>query len=150
MTAPPPLHPRPKRKITTIILVVCACISTLILVVLLIGYLDREGIVMFRSGPVAYYYPDDLKAMNLPAWHVTNAIPLSPDQATLAAMRHLSLKYPTNISWEVDKIDLEKEFDSVWTYTISLVDRASGRDHFEVIKVLMNGNVWRPDGKRQQ
>lgn len=35
-----------------------------------------------------YFHPADLKAMGLPAWQVTNAIPLSPDQAVLAANLH--------------------------------------------------------------
>jgi|YelNatPaOPRAMG01_1025707.scaffolds.fasta_scaffold75110_1 hypothetical protein len=151
MSTPPPLPAAPRRKVATVILVVCACLCTLILLIFLIGYLDREGLVMFRrNGPTQYFYPADLKTMNLPAWQVTNAIPLTPDQAVLAAMRHASTKHPGITTWDVDRIDLHKEFDTTWTYSISLIGRGSGRYAFEVVRVLMDGSVWKPTTERRE
>ena len=103
-----------------------------------------------RSGPTAYFYPADLKAMSLPQWQVTNAIPLTPDQAVLAATRHLSAKHPSITAWDVDSIDLRKEFDATWTYSISLTDRRSGRYEFEVVRVLMDGSIWKPTTERRE
>jgi hypothetical protein len=149
MSTPPPFPAAPKRKLTTVIVVVCACLCTLVLLIFLVAYLDREGLVMFRrSGPTQYFYPADLKTMNLPAWHVTNAIPLAPDQAVLAAMRHLTAKHPSITTWDMDRIDLRKEFDTTWIYDISLANRASGRYEFEVVRVLMDG-IWKPTTERR-
>jgi len=149
MNAPPPIPSAPRRKLINVIVIVCGVISTITLVILLVGYLDREGIIMFRkNGPRAYFYPADLKSMNLPPWYITNAMPLTPDQAVLSAIRHLSTKHPNVVSWDVDSIDLRKEFDATWTYSISLIDRRSGRYEFEVIKVLMDGSIWTPTTKR--
>jgi len=103
-----------------------------------------------RNGPTQYFYPADLKTMNLPAWQVTNAIPLTPDQAVLAAMRHASTKHPGITTWDVDRIDLHKEFDTTWTYSISLIGRGSGRYAFEVVRVLMDGSVWKPTTERRE
>jgi len=121
------------------------------LLIFLVGYLDREGLVMFRrSGSTEYFYPADLKAMNLPVWKGTNAMPLTPDQAVLAAMRHLSAKHPNITTWDVDSIDLRKEFDTTWTYSISLTDRGSGRYEFEDVRVLMDGNIWKSTTERRE
>ncbi len=103
-----------------------------------------------RRTTTNYYYPADLKAKNLPPWHVTNTIPLTPDQAVLAATRHLSTKHPSTTNWDVDSIDLRKEFDTTWTYSISLTDRRSGRYEFEVVRVLMDGSIWMPTTERRE
>lgn len=103
-----------------------------------------------RSGPTQYFYPADLKTMNLPVWHGTNVMPLTPDQAVLAAMRHLSAEHPSATTWDVDSIDLRKEFDTTWTYSVSLTDRRSGRYEFEVVKVLMDGRIWKPTTERRE
>jgi hypothetical protein len=151
MSMPPPIPAPPRRKIATVILVVCACITTIILLIFLVGYLDREGLVMFRkSSRTYYYYPADLKARNLPDWHVTNAIPLTPDQAVSAAIRHLNAKLPVGTSWEVNDIHLRNEFDMVWVYDISLNDRGSGGYGFEAVKVLMDGSIWEPTNERRE
>ena len=97
-----------------------------------------------------YYYPADLKARNLPTWHVTNAIPLTPDQAALAAMSHVSTGHPSITTWDVDSIDLRKEFDTTWVYRISMIDRRSGHYNFEVVKVLMDGSIWLPTTERRE
>jgi len=105
---------------------------------------------MFRkSGSPAYFYPADMKAMSLPQWQVTNAIPLTPDQAVLAATRHLSTKRPGITSCEVDSVDLRKEFDTTWTYSVSLTDHSSGRYEFQVVRVLLDGSIWQPTTERR-
>ena len=102
-----------------------------------------------RNTVTNYYYPADLKAKNLPTWQATNAIPLTPDQAVLAAMRHVSTKHPSVTKGDVDGIDLRKEFDTTWTYSVSLTDRGSGRYEFEVVRVLMDGSIWMPTTERR-
>jgi hypothetical protein len=150
MSASPPTPPTGKRKVAIVIVIVWACIATLILLVMLISYLDREGIVMFRkNGRTQYFYPSDLKTMNLPAWQVTNTIPLAPDEAVLAAMRYASAEHPNVTTWDVDNIELQPEpGTTVWFYRISLTDRKSGQYSFEVVSVLMNGTVWTPSAER--
>ncbi len=149
MSTPPALPTRPRRKVATVIIVVCVCLCTLALLIFLIGYLEREGLVMFRSTPTRYFYPADLKTRNLPAWQVTNAIPLTPDQAVLAAMRHASTTHPGVTTWDVDGIHLQREFDTTWTYNISLTDRRSGGYAFEVVRVLMDGSIWKPTTEKR-
>lgn len=97
----------------------------------------------------AYYHPADLKSMKLPTWQVTNAIPLTPDQAVLAATRYLTPKHPDIAAWDVDSIDLS-HYDDIWTYRVSLIDRHSGRYESEYVRVLMDGNVWKPSSERKQ
>jgi hypothetical protein len=87
--------------------------------------------------------------MNLPVWQVTNAIPVTPDQAVAAATRYLAQKHPDIASWDVDSIDLSHN-DGLWTYRISVIDRHSGRYAVEDVRVLMDGNVWKPSPERKQ
>jgi hypothetical protein len=97
-----------------------------------------------------YYYPDDLKSMNLPVWEVTNAIPLTPDRAVLAATRYATRQYSDITAWDVESIELRKQFgtSNTWVYSVSLVDPKSGRREYDV-RVLMDGNIWKPTtGKR--
>jgi hypothetical protein len=101
------------------------------------------------SSRTEYYYPADLKSMNLPVWQVTNAIPVTPDQAVAAATRYLSPKHPDIASWDVENIDLSNSVGA-WVYQISLIDRHSGRYDFESVRVLMDGNVWKPSPERKQ
>ncbi len=130
----------------TKILAVWGCITTLPLLYLLVVYLDSEGIVEFRRHPgVDYYYPADLHAMDLPAWSLTNAIPLSPDAAVRAAMRYASEKHPGIASWEIDGISLERQGSGgIWSYRLNLIDRQSGRYVTEYPRVLMDGSIWKP------
>jgi hypothetical protein len=65
-------------------------------------------------------------------------------------MRHLGTKHPKITSWDVDSIDLHKEFDTTWTYSISLTDRRSGGCALEVVSVLMDGNIWKPTTERRE
>ena len=133
-------------KTFTKILAVWGCIATLPLIYLLVVYLDAEGIVEFRRHPgVDYYYPADLQTMNLPAWSLTNAIPLSPDAAVRAAMQYASAKHPGIASWEVDGISLERQGSGgIWSYRLDLIDRQSGRYVTEYPRVLMDGSIWKP------
>jgi hypothetical protein len=103
-----------------------------------------------QSGHTNYYYPADLKGKNLPVWQVTNAIPVTPDQAVLAATGYLRTKYPSIASWDVDSIDLRREFGTAWTYGVTLTDRQSGHYNLEVVRVLMDGSVWKPSEERQK
>ena len=133
-------------KTTTKILAIWGCITTLPLLYLVFVYLDSEGIVEFRKRhSVDYYYPTDLQTMNLPAWNLTNSIPLSPDAAVRAAMHYASEKHPGITSWDVDRISLEKqESGGIWSYNIDLIDRQSGRNSTEYPRVLMDGSIWKP------
>lgn len=96
-----------------------------------------------------YYYPADLKSMKLPTWQVTNAIPVTPNQAVMAAIRYFTPKHPDIASWDVDGIDLSPS-DGAWVYRITLIDRRSGRFDVEDARVLMDGNVWKPSAERKQ
>lgn len=133
-------------KTITKIIVAWACIATIILIYVLILYLDSQGIVEFRrhSG-VDYYYPADLKKMNLPTWNLTNQIPLSPDAAYRVAAKFASDKHPGIQSWDVDSILLTKADEEIWVYEFGLIDRQSGKYFDESVRVLPNGTVWKPD-----
>jgi hypothetical protein len=96
----------------------------------------------------------DLKEMNLPIWQVTNAIPLTPDKAVLAATHYLSTNYVGFgvFSWQVDNLALYQEDSSNWTYTMTLTvmltNHFSSHTEFPSVKVLMDGNVWKPSHKQ--
>jgi hypothetical protein len=133
-------------KMITRILAVVGCVAMIALLWLLILYLNRDGIVDFRrQAGVDYYYPADLKMMNLPRWRLTNTIPLSPDVAVKAAIRYANGKHPATTIWDVDRVYLEKQDDDgTWSYDISLIDRQSGRPFSVDVRVLMDGNIWEP------
>jgi len=97
------------------------------------------------SDRVIYYYPDDLKSRNLPVWEVTNAIPLTPDRAVLAATRYAAGEHSDVAVWDVENIALQKQFGTIdtWVYSISLIDPKSGRREWDV-RVLMDGSIWKP------
>ena len=94
----------------------------------------------------------ELKDMNLPIWQITNAMPLTPDKAVLAATRHLRTKLSDFDDVHVNNIYLTHEpwNSSNWTYTIEfsvvLASRPSSPGHTEwpIVKVLMDGNIWEP------
>lgn len=143
-------QPISKAKLIAVIGIVCGgCALLVSLVIVLVSYLDREGIIAFRKGPTQYYHPADLKVMNLPKWNGTNTIPLSPDKAILAAMRYASSKNPSVSSWDVDGVEIRNNASSDWVYTITLMDRQSGAYKFEVIRVLMDGSVWEPTAEKR-
>ncbi|HEU5123408.1 MAG TPA: hypothetical protein VFW05_05015 [Verrucomicrobiae bacterium] len=102
-----------------------------------------------RTSTTEYYYPADLKGRTLPVWQVTNAIPLTPDHAVIAAMEGLKTKHSDIASWEVDSIDLRKDYD-YWVYNIMLTARQSGRLEFQNVKVLMDGSIWEPSTERRK
>ena len=87
--------------------------------------------------------------MNLPTWQVTNAIPVTPDQAVSSAFRYLTPKHPDIASWDVDTIDLSSSA-GIWVYNITLVDRRPGHFGMEIVRVLMDGNVWRPSPEKRE
>lgn len=102
-----------------------------------------------KPATTSYYYPADLKKLKLPAWQVTNAIPVTPDQAVLSAYRYLTPRHPDVASWDVDRIELSSS-DGVWTYNVMLIDRRSGHFDVEDVRVLMDGNVWKPSLEKRQ
>ena len=133
-------------KLATKILAIWGCIATIPLLYFLVVYIDSEGIVEFRRHPgVDYYYPAELQNMNLPRWNLTNAIPLSPDAAVRTAMRHASEQHPGIVSWDIDRMSLEKQGSGgLWSYNIGLIDRRSGKYVDACVKVLMDGTIWKP------
>ena len=139
-------------KIIVKALAVWGCIATIPFILLLVAYLDSEGIVMFRRNSATdYYYPVDLEAMKLPQWDLTNAIPLSPDTAVKAAMRFASEKHPDVVNWETHSILLEQNGDDgIWHYTINLSDLRPGGHASEGVKVLMDGSIWKPTNQMRK
>jgi hypothetical protein len=137
-------------KITVKILAIWGCIATISFFYLLCVYLDREGIVQFRShGSGDSYYYANLRTMKLPTWNLTNAIPLSPDAAVKVAMHYASEKHPAITTWNVYQISIERwENEPIWFYDIVLADQ-SRRDQLEAINVLMDGTIWKPTEKKR-
>jgi hypothetical protein len=132
-------------KTATKILAIWGCVATIPLLYLLVVYLDSEGIVEFCRHPgVDYYYPADLRAKSLPSWNLTNAIPLSPDAAVRAAMRYATAQHRGVLTWDVDRIFLEKQGGGIWSYDLGLIDRQSGRYVSVGVRVLMDGSIWKP------
>src|SRR5512138_1113992 len=87
----------PKHKLLVSILVAYACISTVANLFLLLGWFSKqgEGLASSDRRQNGYYYPEDLVAMGLGPWHVTNSMRLTPDKAVLAALHYLESKDPT-------------------------------------------------------
>lgn len=90
------------------------------------------------------YQASDLETKNLPAWDVTNAIPITPDKAILSALSYVDNKVKTKHIWVVETINLYK-VNGVWLYDIFMVDREPGHSESEFVRVLMNGEVWKPE-----
>jgi len=103
-----------------------------------------------KPQPTNYYYPADLKSMNLPVWDVTNDIPLTPDKAVLAASHYATSKHTDIAAWDVESIELRKEFGTTdtWVYGVSLVDPKSNRREYD-IHVLMDGSIWKPTTEKR-
>jgi hypothetical protein len=135
-----------KMGMTTRILAVWGVIVTAVLIV--IGIYNLMNSEWAPGASVKYYTPADLTTMGLPAWHLTNAVPLSPDQAIGSACRYATKQHPGVSNWDVDRIELVRETDDIWTYHAFLVDRGTGRYETEDIRILMNGNVWEPKSGR--
>lgn len=96
-------------------------------------------------GGTYYYNPAETTNSSIPTWNPTNSIPLAPDKAVIAAIDYASAKWPKVLSWDVDGVEIRKlSPDSPWFYSITLTDRKSGGYETEVIRVLMNGKVWKP------
>jgi hypothetical protein len=120
-------------------------VSGLIGMALLLGSCSESS-----NRGVIYYYPDDLKSRNLPVWEVTNAIPLTPDRAVLAATSYATSEHSDVAAWDVESIELQKQFGTIntWVYSVSLVEPKSGRREYGV-RVLMDGSVWKPTTKKR-
>jgi hypothetical protein len=86
-----------------------------------------------------------LKSPDLPAWNVTNEVPLPPNKAVKIAMAYAGAHHPKVRVWDCDEIRLSRYTpNTAWFYTIDLIDRASGSYTYETIRVLLNGKVWEP------
>jgi hypothetical protein len=125
------------RRITTLIPTVAVLFS--------ISACDRTG-----SGrkPEKAWVTTDLTNYAKVDWNPTNAIPLSPDAAVRAALKHLGENHGTNISWRVSSIHLESDkfYPSYpWMYQIECESGQAGdRDYkWETVRVLLSGEVWK-------
>lgn len=83
--------------------------------------------------------PSDLRKLALPEWTGTNAMPLTPDKAVEAAIKHLQAKQPG--VWTLDRVELERQFGDTWTYDIRF---ESDKHNLTRVRVLMNGEIWLP------
>ena len=88
------------------------------------------------------YRVEELRGRSLPVWQVTNAIPLAPDKAVLAAIHHLASENPNTASWTAEEVRLE-QLAETWVYTILLRDNGV-KPRREVVRVLLDGQIWRP------
>ncbi|HWF20477.1 MAG TPA: hypothetical protein VG754_14495 [Verrucomicrobiae bacterium] len=92
-----------------------------------------------------YYDSKPLKDKSLPDWAGTNAIPLSPEKAVRKAIDYANSQKAHPVNWDVDAVELRRySSDSAWFYTITLTDRKSGAYEFKVVRVLLNGEIWKP------
>jgi len=97
------------------------------------------------AGEKVYYSLVQLTNSSVPVWNGTNSIPLNPDLAVKAAIKYANLKVH-EASWDLDHLEIMRlSAQTPWFYSISLTDRKSESMQFETIRVLMNGEVWRPD-----
>jgi hypothetical protein len=102
------------------------------------------------KGITIYYSLMELTNTAIPRWEATNAIPVSPDKAVVAAIEYANSMRPQSLSWDVDHMQLLKfSDDSCWFYIVDLIDRKSGRYESEVVRILMNGKVWKPEGSKK-
>lgn len=111
-------------------------------------HIFREAGIPIGSS-VEHYTPSELKRLNLPIWKLTNSVPLSPDDAIVIAFRELGARHPNITRWDVERVEIVKEIDGIWIYLIDATDRTSGGMAFESIRVLMNGEVWKPVSNRR-
>jgi len=127
---------------------VCWLIVALLALVLLpigVGYLTGAG----SRGSSNYYGTQELTNNAVPVWNPTNSIPLSPDKAVIEAIKFANSKRPQPLSWDADSVELRKlSPESSWYYIVTLSDRKSGRYQLEVVRILMNGKVWKPKGSK--
>jgi hypothetical protein len=102
------------------------------------------------AGRTDYYSSEQLTNKSIPSWNPTNSIPLSPDKAVIAAIKYANSKRPNPLSWDVDGVELVKYSpQSSWFYSVTLTDRKSGAFESEIVRVLMNGEVWEPKGNKK-
>jgi hypothetical protein len=96
------------------------------------------------AGEKVYYSLVQLTNSPVPVWNGTNAIPLNPDLAVKAAIKYANLNI-SETSWELDHLEIRRlSTETPWYYSISLTDGKSEPMQFETIRVLMNGEVWKP------
>jgi hypothetical protein len=79
-----------------------------------------------------------------PSWDPTLPPPITPDKAAIAAIAFANSTRPQPLPWQVDQIEIELR-QSKWFYSVDLVDRQSASAELEIVRVLMNGQIWTPD-----
>jgi hypothetical protein len=134
-------------KILRNILAILGGIATFVLAIL--GwrlFMDSE---MAPGAHVQYYDNSGLTNMVLPQWSLTNAIPITPDQAIRAAFQYATEMHPGVIQWDTHRIELVKESKTAWAYHIFVSGMSPGNNLAEEdVSVLMNGQVWRPSAHK--
>jgi uncharacterized membrane protein YkoI len=117
-----------------------------LLIFILIAFGDASAAMADNTD---YYYTEDIKIADMPHWNPTNTIPLTPDKAVIAAMVYANKMAKSNKSWDVDEISLESNAtrSDLWYYVIELVDRKSDENDVIIVRVLMNGEIWKPRSK---
>ena len=90
---------------------------------------------------VEYYVVADLKKLGLPTWNQTNNLPLTPELAIKAALAEVQSRYSNTTGWKVKHLELEWQVDDIWVYNVTLTGPPGAH---EMLRVMMNGEVWRP------
>lgn len=122
-----------------------ATVFLMAVILFTISACDRIG---SRRKPDKAWFTSDLTNYAKVDWNPTNAIPLSPDAAVRAALKHLGENYGTNTHWRVSSIRLESDefYPSYpWMYQVECKSGQAGNGDFkwETVKVLLSGQVWK-------
>jgi hypothetical protein len=129
------------------VFIVWSVIATVIAIVAVVQYCTESGFEFGTPRNISYYEIKDLRSLKLPVWTPTNNLPLAPEIAIKSALTDVQGKYPGIFGWRVNRLELERQYDEVWVYNISLVQGDDVVRNHKVVRVLMNGEVWQPKHK---
>lgn len=103
----------------------------------------------YRTGSTVTFSMGPLTNAVAPTWFPTNPIPLTPDKAVIIAEKYLNEKFgATNIYWEIEGIEIRRFGPATpWFYSIDLVNKSPASPPPEVVRVLLNGEVWKPESE---
>jgi hypothetical protein len=95
------------------------------------------------------WHKKDLDKYQQVDWDFKSPIPLSPEKAVYASLEYLENEYGKDIAWKIQSIEIKPHWDSVWMYTIQFQCEINNEVHFEFVRVLFSGDVWKqvPQGK---
>lgn len=93
---------------------------------------------------IYYYSMAQLTNTTMSKWNPQLPIPLSPDKAVASAINYANSNRPKPLNWDVDSIELN-QYSQFWFYAITLTDRQSGTYELDIIRILLDGDVWKPD-----